>query len=257
MKKLLFLCVMALFAGVVRAQNLQDVIHLKNGSIIRGTIIEQVPGESLKIETRDGNVFVYKMDEIIKMTREAGLSQWQARRQFYGRSNGFQDKPRGYAGALEAGYGIGVSGYGGRFEFDVVNGYRFNPYFYSGFGIGVNVWTNGSRIVTLPLFFHLRANFMDRLVSPYFSLNAGYNLSVTSDITGGFMVEPTLGVAFRTSNRTAVTFGIGYSGQQYKEKYLSRDYYYDSRYQSFRYRYYTDTIKYWASAIRIKVGVTF
>ena len=48
----------------------QDVIYLKNGSIIRGVIIEQIPGISLKLETRDGNVFVYKMEEIEKMTKE-------------------------------------------------------------------------------------------------------------------------------------------------------------------------------------------
>ncbi len=48
----------------------QDVVYLKNGSIIRGMIIEQIPGISLKLETRDGNVFVYKMEEIEKMTKE-------------------------------------------------------------------------------------------------------------------------------------------------------------------------------------------
>ena len=52
------------------AQQMEDVIHLKNGGLIRGTIIEQVPGESLKIKTREGNVFVYTMDEIAKMSKE-------------------------------------------------------------------------------------------------------------------------------------------------------------------------------------------
>lgn len=47
-----------------------DVVYLKNGSIIKGTIIEQVPNVSLKIETRDGSVFVYKIEEIEKMTKE-------------------------------------------------------------------------------------------------------------------------------------------------------------------------------------------
>ena len=218
MKKFLLVCLVALVSstGFAQNSNLQDVIYLKNGSVIRGAIIEQVPGESLKIETRDGNVFVYQMDEISKMARESNR-QTASQRQSYGRSAGFQAKSRSYAGLLEAGYGIGVNGYGSRFEFDVVNGYQFNPYFYLGFGIGVNVWTNGSDIVTLPFFAHLRANFMDRPVSPFFALSAGYNVSVTSDVKGGFMVEPALGVAFRTSNRNAVTLGIGYSGQRYKE----------------------------------------
>ena len=52
------------------AQQMEDVVHLKNGGLVRGTIIEQIPGESLKIKTRDGNVFVYTMDEIAKMSKE-------------------------------------------------------------------------------------------------------------------------------------------------------------------------------------------
>lgn len=48
----------------------QDVIYLKNGGIIKGIIIEQVPNESVKVKTKDENVFVFKVDEIEKLTRE-------------------------------------------------------------------------------------------------------------------------------------------------------------------------------------------
>ena len=49
----------------------QDVVYLKNGAVIRGEIIEQVPGESLKIQTRDGSIFVYKMEEVSKISKES------------------------------------------------------------------------------------------------------------------------------------------------------------------------------------------
>lgn len=49
---------------------LQDVVYLKTGGVLRGIIIEQVPNVSLKIQTEDGNIFIYKMDEIIKTTKE-------------------------------------------------------------------------------------------------------------------------------------------------------------------------------------------
>ena len=48
-----------------------DVVYLKNGSIIRGTIIEQVPNKSIKIQTQDGNVFVYEISQVEKITKEA------------------------------------------------------------------------------------------------------------------------------------------------------------------------------------------
>ena len=51
-------------------EQMVDVVYLKNGGIRRGIIVEQVPGESLKIKTNDGSVYVFKMDEISKITKE-------------------------------------------------------------------------------------------------------------------------------------------------------------------------------------------
>lgn len=56
---------------VIYAQEVsEDVVYLKNGSVIRGIIIEQVPGKSLKLKTRDGNIFVYSFEDIEKITKE-------------------------------------------------------------------------------------------------------------------------------------------------------------------------------------------
>ena len=63
-------CLTALaLTSQVCAQQKDDVVYPKNGSIIRGTIIEQIPGESLKIQTQGGNVFVLTMDDIDKIVR--------------------------------------------------------------------------------------------------------------------------------------------------------------------------------------------
>jgi len=71
MKKtfLLLLCLLTATAAFSQ-NNFQDVVYLKNGSIIRGIIIEQVPNESLKIETADRSVFACRIDEVERMTRE-------------------------------------------------------------------------------------------------------------------------------------------------------------------------------------------
>lgn len=47
-----------------------NVVYLKNGSMIRGEILEMNPNDSVKIQTSDGSIFVYKMDEVLKITRE-------------------------------------------------------------------------------------------------------------------------------------------------------------------------------------------
>ena len=51
---------------------LSDVIHLKNGSLVKGLIIENVPNKRVKIETPDGNILAYDMSEVEKMTKGPG-----------------------------------------------------------------------------------------------------------------------------------------------------------------------------------------
>lgn len=67
---ILLISIFVFTSCVAYAQQYEDVVYLKSGSIIHGTIIEQKPNESIKIKTKDGNVFVYKMEEIEKMTKE-------------------------------------------------------------------------------------------------------------------------------------------------------------------------------------------
>jgi len=61
-----------IFPFLLIAQNyVEDVVYLKNGSIIHGLIIEQIPNQSIKIQTKDNNIFFFKMEEIEKLTKEA------------------------------------------------------------------------------------------------------------------------------------------------------------------------------------------
>lgn len=68
---LFFIALISISISVAAQQNYQDVVYLKNGSIIRGLIIEQIPNKSIKIETIDKSVFVYQFDDVEKMTKEA------------------------------------------------------------------------------------------------------------------------------------------------------------------------------------------
>ncbi|NCC19405.1 MAG: hypothetical protein EOM29_10750 [Bacteroidia bacterium] len=74
MKKIISLLVFVFiisFSNDLTAQNnYQDVVYLKNGSVIKGVIIEQIPNVSLKIKTKDENVFFYDMKDVEKMAKE-------------------------------------------------------------------------------------------------------------------------------------------------------------------------------------------
>ncbi len=69
LKKTLLLVILSLVLGNVIAQQ-KDVIHLKNGSVIKGKIIEFIPDQNIKIETADGSIFVFKSSELVKMEKE-------------------------------------------------------------------------------------------------------------------------------------------------------------------------------------------
>ncbi len=59
-------------------QQMEDVVHLKNGSVVRGTIIERIPGQSLKIQTQGGSVFVYAIDEIAQIAKKPVMETEEA-----------------------------------------------------------------------------------------------------------------------------------------------------------------------------------
>ena len=73
-KSILFLIAVisiSLFSQKVMAQsNYIDVVYLKNGSIIKGIIVENTPNVGVKLKTADGNIFVYNYTDIEKFTKE-------------------------------------------------------------------------------------------------------------------------------------------------------------------------------------------
>jgi len=72
-KKLVTLLVL-LFVGLtyVLAQNSSiDIVYLKNGSIIYGTVTRIIPDSIINIKTNDGSLFVYPFSEVLKIESEA------------------------------------------------------------------------------------------------------------------------------------------------------------------------------------------
>lgn len=100
---------------------MEDVLYLKNGSVIRGLIIEQTPNVSVKIKTKDGSVFAYSYEEIEKFAKE------EVKGSLYGYE---ENKKLGTDGFIakkfyispKAGYGDwGTATYGLSFEYAISN----------------------------------------------------------------------------------------------------------------------------------------
>lgn len=211
MKNIGIIIVLLFLALFSNAQNYQDVVYLKSGSVIRGTIIEQVPGVSIKIETADKNVFVFKIEEVDKMTREVSQNS--------GSPSGSL-KNSGYLGMINFGYGMGTGDADkvNIIKFDNINGYQFNQYFSLGFGYGIKYWwVEDFSAVLVPLYADARGYFLPGKVSPFLSFQAGYSIELTPAFQGlGMLLDPSLGVRIRTTDKNGINIGLGLYFQKYR-----------------------------------------
>ena len=216
MKKF-FLAVVAvvLISGFAYAQSYQEVVYLKNGSVIRGVVIEQVPGISLKIQTGDGSIFAYSMADVEKITKEAPRNVTRL-----GMSSGYTPSGlrSGYRGMADFAHTFGVGVFSTpRVEISNVHGYQFNEYFFLGGGVGAHYYYQAEAI-ELPIFVDFRVDFLNRSVTPYFDLRAGYTVFEET----GFYINPTAGARFSVGPKCAINVGFGYTAQFVKYD----DYYY-------------------------------
>jgi hypothetical protein len=214
--KLPLLFCMLCFSLIASAQdNYEDVVYLKNGSIIHGMIIEQVPNVSIKIKSGQ-NVFVYKIEEIEKITKEEveGSSGGSG----LGSDYGF--KSTGFAGNYEIGLSHFPKGDNiPMFAIMAITGYHFNPYVSAGLGVGAEL--SGKDVFNFPVFADLRFYFTKTRIAPFTNLAGGYNVmlvkgsdfyyySSDTEANHGFMFNPAMGMRFAINKKIAATMSLGY-----------------------------------------------
>ena len=147
MKKYLLLLVVLLGGVCAYSQNkMVEAIHLKNGSVIKGVIIEQIPDKQITIRTSDGSTFVYPMEDISKITKEEKESKIP-----FKISNEKYDLT-GSRCMIDLGYWAG--GYKGP-ELYFTYGSQINQYLFVGGGTGIHYMTDYST-VSIPVFADVR-----------------------------------------------------------------------------------------------------
>jgi hypothetical protein len=234
-KKVFLLALLVFIQYSLLAQNnRQDVVYLKNGGITRGTIIELIPEKQIKIETFDGNVFVYQMSEIEKYAKEPTFTP---KLQNAEDNTGIK---RGYYGVLEFGTGFSFGALEGplRNKINIINGYRINPWLAAGAGFGVRFYPGDE--ILLPFFADLRVNFLNKKTSPYVSMGIGYAFSPSEVDYGGLLLTPTFGISVKLKKRNALNLGLSYEAQGLNYKYYD---YYDS-YNQVSHTEYSHTISF-------------
>lgn len=216
MKNYLVALLFCLISSLAFAQNFyQDVVYLKDGSIIRGIIIEQVPNKSIKIETENRNIFVYQIDDVERLVKEKMSDHNDSKIKVINK-NGLQ---KGYKAIIDLGFQLSRYSYyeddlESGIRFDFVNGHQFNPYFYLGAGIGLRHLISFETAI-IPLFVNLKTNFIDHKNSPFLSVKIGHSF-VNDEISlrnYGFLLSPSVGGNFKISPNSFLNVGLGYEMQ--------------------------------------------
>lgn len=222
MKKFMLLLIFVTCHIAYGQNNTEEVVYLKNGSIIRGVIIEHVLNQSIKIQTKDRNVFVFKYEEIEKITKEplnnSSLKYSQNKKEFR-KGAFFNITEINFAlgiGNVEAG-GNKIANTANSFGFRTINGIQPKENLSLGIGIGIDKYENGT---LMPITLDLRIFNTNKKVSPIFTTNLGYSIGL-GDADGGIVLNPQIGIMTPISNSMLFLLSLGYKLQESKATYLA------------------------------------
>ena len=225
-----FLPLLLLLAGLWMPLSAQmvlsdDVLYLKDGSVIKGRIISK-EAETVRIELLGGSILVYSQEEITSIEREP--SPYRKIRMRFGQA--YQDREptyrqRGLYHVVSTDWCFNQS------EWNTVRldphlqyaaGYHFNRYVNLGIGTGLDGYEGG---VIIPWYVDFRGDLWQRKLTPTYYVNAGYGFTavtgwLVSEMRGGIMLSAGAGWKINTSRKTEWMITLGYKMQQtYQERF--------------------------------------
>ncbi len=235
---LLSLTLLILMTNDLQAQVIEeDVVYLKNGSVIRGEITERVIGDQLKIEIVGGSIFVFQESEIEKIAREPKKMLGAPAVGDFGpatRDNPYYSpnqhrlnrkarpittRPQGIYNLFSYGFQFAQDGWGTVVPWPTLQyrtGYSFSPKINVGLGVGLDPYAAGG---TFPIYLDFHGDLgQERAVMPHFFTQAGYGFTGWTNwrfqnFEGGPMGHLGMGLKVNTRNSTEWMFNLGFKMQ--------------------------------------------
>jgi hypothetical protein len=197
--------IMALLLVLCQTMNaqtdLQDVLYLKNGSIIRGMITQFIPDSTVKIQTADGSLFVFRSAEVEKVLKEENPVVVQKKLDSIS-----QKKNKTVVAGLFAGVGIPGSDFGDVAKAGFTFGLQVNSKNTAGFLASISYTSNPTSA---------NENWGSLLIL------AGLKLSLKKTETSDFYFAPVVGFymqKFTSNTSNAFAYG-GMMGVQASEHF--------------------------------------
>ncbi|SFQ36182.1 hypothetical protein [Hymenobacter arizonensis] len=205
-----------LLASTAHAQRAtEQVLYLKNGWVLRGQLLSAPTADPVRLQTADRNEFSFRQAEIDSLRQQPQPP----------RTLGVAYKARGFGhftelGAL-AGRNTSSAVNTSAFSFQIVNGYKFNQWVFTGLGVGADLYATQSLV---PVFASLRGDFTRQgTILPFYFLDAGYGFNITGTDTnptepvtyeGGTLWAAGVGMKVLFNNNTGFLVSLGYRTQR-------------------------------------------
>jgi hypothetical protein len=230
--------------------NKRDIVYLKNGSIIKGYILEMVPNGTIKVKTSDGSIFIYKMEEVEKTAKEgadvvvnAAPEQKQSQASPDGKSTqDMEVNSKGYLLMVRGGPNLHVAEIDPSIDasFGIINAVQINEYLSLGIGVEATTYMyDGSgthSALIFPVFLDTRLYVPRQKIQPMFGFQFGYSFInnknsksdlyggsssdfVPQDGSGGTYLAVNAGMRILINNVTSIIAEGGLSFQQLKNSY--------------------------------------
>ena len=197
-----------------------DVIYFKDGNVIKGKILDNYK-KAYRIEMLSGDVITVSKKNV-STTKSISLKD------AIFIEDGLILPTKGYYGiyAINLLTGSGTYNYGEIApSLSMIHGHQFDHNLSLGLGISVDFY--GYTII--PVFLDIRGYPRKKRLSPFYALDVGYGFPVWgqnswTNIKGGLMLNPSLGLRFLGRRKSSFQLGIGYKKQFISRNYVRQDY---------------------------------
>jgi len=221
MKYLVIIIVLYFLSSLATAQNstYPDRIKLINGSLMKGTIIEDKVGEYIEIMIIGEKIVKFEYDEVLWI-KDGGYKH-----------SGYQVKEPGCFIRTEIGIAIdkveqppwtNAGSYNNEyFTFHIINGFRLKPSFQPGIGVGID---NYPTITVFPIYLSLKGDLIAGKVTHFYQIDigSGFGRDRKNDfrqydqVKAGIMFHPSVGLQLNTYKKASYYLAIGYKLQKAK-----------------------------------------
>ncbi len=214
-RKIVFTSFLIIFGSSIgntlKAQKYQDVILMKTAKVLRGTITDSVPGETVTIALYDSIFVTVQRPDIHLITKELYRPTRQEVEKKKTERTRQKNDENLYRAVLEAGYGfpIGLEDYR-QFKLSVFNGVGLEDTFFMGVSVGLRLIPEVDATI-IPITFDLKIIPLKSKYSPVLAFGGGLSLQPNQMWeTASPVLRGELGVRIGGGTSSAIILGLGY-----------------------------------------------